>query len=532
MAARKRLRRKQRRKAPVRRHAQSPGPAPAARGQAESGLKVGGMMDPAEKAADHMATRALAGLAPGVSPPLSAPMAAVRRQCAECAKKEQDKSTLKRASAQGTVVAAGAMAAPAGTTAARAVKQMGSGRQMSPGERSYFEPRFGRDFGAVRIHEGAAAATAARSLGARAFAIRSDIAFAPGQRDTATMAHELAHVVQDSATTRRAPLLRRLGNCTSKMPEPDIITAHSVENDEIFEPKDKATAKVTFGCRPKSFRSDILDSSDARMKTKVVQGSAVPTSGEYTFDWNGKRGFDKVGTFMADDGKYRHRLADVVYAYTSSGNKMINGGGEASASPEIDVSTRQNVNKRRPTAAEAAKSGNRLMTRENHLVDTSGADRQDNIELLAKAMRSEAGIGNDAEREAVGWSIRNGMVRINSYEVSDADAAIPFATDQAPTAADLTVARDLLGRPMSDDKAGGAVKWYSPRSMPPNNKNASCKSKPGRTKMDCNGGEVKITDASNPAGSNDYSYAPAFHNNMTFVPVTGTKQWRFRFYKL
>ncbi|MGH8720342.1 MAG: eCIS core domain-containing protein [Burkholderiales bacterium] len=90
-------------------------------------------------------------------------------------------------------------------------------RSLDSAERAFFEPRFGHDFGSVRLHADARAAAAAASLHARAFTLRSDIVFGAGQyRPTqregrALIAHELAHVVQaarggaDTATLRRAP---------------------------------------------------------------------------------------------------------------------------------------------------------------------------------------------------------------------------------------------------------------------------------------------------------------------------------------
>jgi hypothetical protein len=41
------------------------------------------------------------------------------------------------------------------------------GRPLYQGTRAYFEPRFGHDFGWVRIHADAPAAASARALGAR-----------------------------------------------------------------------------------------------------------------------------------------------------------------------------------------------------------------------------------------------------------------------------------------------------------------------------------------------------------------------------
>ncbi|HEX6371352.1 MAG TPA: DUF4157 domain-containing protein [Longimicrobium sp.] len=76
------------------------------------------------------------------------------------------------------------------------------GRPLDAEARAFMEPRFGRDFAAVRVHTGRAAAAGAASVGANAFTTGPDIVFAPGQYAPGTaagrrlLAHELAHVVQ------------------------------------------------------------------------------------------------------------------------------------------------------------------------------------------------------------------------------------------------------------------------------------------------------------------------------------------------
>jgi hypothetical protein len=88
--------------------------------------------------------------------------------------------------------------------------QSAGGAFFPESERSYFEPRFGRDFGAVRIHTDAPAAETARTLGALAFTVGSDIVFARGQYAPHTsdgrrlLAHELTHVVQQTQPVPRA----------------------------------------------------------------------------------------------------------------------------------------------------------------------------------------------------------------------------------------------------------------------------------------------------------------------------------------
>ena len=77
----------------------------------------------------------------------------------------------------------------------------GSGRPLPASVRRYFEPRFGSDLGAVRVHTGAEADRSADSMNAAAFTIGRDVvvhsdSYAPGTDDgRRLLAHELAHVV-------------------------------------------------------------------------------------------------------------------------------------------------------------------------------------------------------------------------------------------------------------------------------------------------------------------------------------------------
>jgi len=71
--------------------------------------------------------------------------------------------------------------------------------------RAQMERRIGHDFGDVRVHADAEAASAARRVGASAFTVGRDIYFGSGKYDAATregrrlLAHELVHVVQQTA---------------------------------------------------------------------------------------------------------------------------------------------------------------------------------------------------------------------------------------------------------------------------------------------------------------------------------------------
>jgi hypothetical protein len=73
----------------------------------------------------------------------------------------------------------------------------------------FLESRFGADFSHVRVHTGRRADLTAKAISAKAFTVGSDIVFAGGQYSPEShegqhlLAHELTHVVQQDAGTRR-----------------------------------------------------------------------------------------------------------------------------------------------------------------------------------------------------------------------------------------------------------------------------------------------------------------------------------------
>jgi hypothetical protein len=99
--------------------------------------------------------------------------------------------------------------------------RLGSGMPLDTASRSYFEQRFGRDFGNVRVHSDATAARSAREVNAQAYTVGHDIVFDTGRFSPGTdegrrlLAHELTHVVQQDAVsgaTRKATTAQRQPN--------------------------------------------------------------------------------------------------------------------------------------------------------------------------------------------------------------------------------------------------------------------------------------------------------------------------------
>jgi hypothetical protein len=98
--------------------------------------------------------------------------------------------------------------APTATTAVQSTLAS-AGAPLDAGTRGFMQSRFGHDFGRVRIHADAGADASARAVGAHAYTVGTDIAFAAGRfaphsgEGRRLLAHELAHVVQQGGGATR-----------------------------------------------------------------------------------------------------------------------------------------------------------------------------------------------------------------------------------------------------------------------------------------------------------------------------------------
>ena len=90
--------------------------------------------------------------------------------------------------------------------------QLSSGQPLDAGAKSRMGAAFGEDFSDVRVHTDGSAEGLSDQLNARAFTVGSDIAFGRGEYRPGTMigdaliAHELAHVVQQSGGSAGGPM--------------------------------------------------------------------------------------------------------------------------------------------------------------------------------------------------------------------------------------------------------------------------------------------------------------------------------------
>jgi hypothetical protein len=181
----------------------SPGPAGRARQAVmQTKLTVGSVNDPLEREADTVADRVVRMAEPG--PMSTAAPKRLNRKCAAC--EEEDTQTLRTKSAGGNVAVGEAPAAVHDVLNS-------PGRALDAATRAFFEPRFGADFSTVRVHDDGRAADSANKVDALAYTVGHHIVFARNRLAPAAaagrrlIAHELAHVVQQSGTSART--LRR-----------------------------------------------------------------------------------------------------------------------------------------------------------------------------------------------------------------------------------------------------------------------------------------------------------------------------------
>ncbi|MCP5086624.1 MAG: DUF4157 domain-containing protein [Rhodobacteraceae bacterium] len=269
MALKRKTRRKIRRKSPaVRRRTDARTASAKSDARETSGLMIGGAHDPAEKAADRMAAQVLSGAGPVSASHTGAPGGTVQRMCAECAAEEKDKVKRKAASLP---VAPGNTSAPATRSAANAVNNLTSGRRMNRSEKAFFEPRFNRDFSEVRIHEGVAADKANAAIDAQAFTNGTDVALAKGQNTRATMAHELAHVVQDGGDKAQRMVRRYTIMKTDHPSFAEFKAVPKAHRPRVKSAMDKIGKVINFK-KCKAFFKDKCssDAGDAVKRSKIA----------------------------------------------------------------------------------------------------------------------------------------------------------------------------------------------------------------------------------------------------------------------
>lgn len=206
--------------------------------------------DKCEHEADRVAEAVMRMPAPasvGVRPEGAVEVGSIQRMCSRCQRRFREGKFMNCKQCEEELQR---KKIPEESPAVNAQKQQqiqslsSDGRPLPKSLRSFFEPRFRRDFGSVRIHTDKRADEIARSVNAEAFTLGQDVVFQSKAYRPSTpegrklLAHELTHVMQQNDTPSLiGSIQRRVStrstNCpanTNNAPSDPIATLQSINN--------------------------------------------------------------------------------------------------------------------------------------------------------------------------------------------------------------------------------------------------------------------------------------------------------------
>jgi hypothetical protein len=164
------------------------------------------------------------------------------------------------------------------------------GQPLDAATRAYFEPRFGHDFSRVRVHTDAGAAQSAAAVNAYAYTVGRDMVFGAGlyqpksERGRQLLAHELTHVVQQSAVNSAAPLT--LGDPHSPAErEADEIAAHVHQSASSSPHAVAPRAAVYRDARPAIRRWKVTGDTAVSDSDSDTLGGLAKKAGAHFNDW-------------------------------------------------------------------------------------------------------------------------------------------------------------------------------------------------------------------------------------------------------
>jgi hypothetical protein len=174
----------------------------------------------------------------GVSAALAGADPGVRAQALNRLQQRQGNAFVQRvvAEAQGTP---GRLVGRSQAEMVQEVQQRKDAGSPLPGDtREQMEGYFGADLSGVRVHDGAAAASLNRELGAQAFTVGKDVYFGEGKYEPgstqgqATIAHELTHVGQQTGFTPATASVQRQGGEEEEQVQELALQRQGEEDEE------------------------------------------------------------------------------------------------------------------------------------------------------------------------------------------------------------------------------------------------------------------------------------------------------------
>jgi len=209
-----------------------------------------------------------------------------RRKCAECEEGKEKNLRQKNSAGASTASEQNLVASPLVRDALRS-----GGRPLDSSTREFMESRFNYDFSHVRIHADRRAAASARSINALAYTVGRDVVFGRGQfspyksEGRKLLAHELAHVVQQSETTNGAAVVQRQTGMSPVLTQPSVagisLPTKSVEFDaaETISATNPKVVELISAYKAAGFGATIKLSADF---TEAAQLSSAKQKDEAT----------------------------------------------------------------------------------------------------------------------------------------------------------------------------------------------------------------------------------------------------------
>lgn len=214
-------------------------------------LEVGPVGDRYEQEADSIAAQVMA-MRDSEPSAASDAAPAVQRACAACSASSDDEPRARRmggedrASEEDELKVRARREGGPETIAASDSELTSGGAALPTSTRSFFETRMGRDLGDVRVHQGGPSAAMNASISARAFTYKNHVWLGAGETagPSFTMAHELAHVMQQTAPGPVGP--QRVMRVSCDPHSEDLFFAPVAGNVPTGAPGTRASAEQMF----------------------------------------------------------------------------------------------------------------------------------------------------------------------------------------------------------------------------------------------------------------------------------------------
>ena len=205
------------------------------------------------------------------------------------------------------------------------------GEMLDASTRALMEPRFGCNFSQVRVHHDSTAAASARAINAQAYTVGQHIGFDAGAYDPAgfagqrLIAHELAHVVQQSGRTAAGAVVRRQEKPPPGAPAPaaqpdqgDALrgSVHDTAKDALAKQQVIKSEDDIYDIRngTKTYRMATVAGQD--LVLRLPQWSATPMKNFTTcIEFGGQTFRDAVKSQHPGDAKAQQKIVP-LYAAT------------------------------------------------------------------------------------------------------------------------------------------------------------------------------------------------------------------------